>query len=121
RRSITPNGQPATHVPQPLHTSSWTTTVPNSVRNNAPVGHTSKQPALVQCLHTSDDISHRKVSVYGGVVSTAAGVSSSLPLFGMPSETSLAPSSRALVIRSLSCSINATCRHVFAPSYPGLS
>ena len=35
------------------------TTVPNSVRNSAPVGHTSRQPACVQCLHTSDDISQR--------------------------------------------------------------
>src|SRR4051812_26067562 len=45
--------------PQPLQTSSCTTTVPNSVRNSAPVGHTSRHAACVQCLHTSDDISQR--------------------------------------------------------------
>src|SRR5258708_6453597 len=45
--------------PQPLQTSSCTTTVPNSVRISAPVGQTSRQAACVQCLHTSDDISHR--------------------------------------------------------------
>src|SRR4051812_34549208 len=39
--------------------SSWTTTVSNSVRNSAPVGHTSRQAAEVQCLHTSDDINQR--------------------------------------------------------------
>src|ERR1043165_5970136 len=39
--------------------SSWITTVPNSVRNSAPVGHTSRHAACVQCLHTSDDISQR--------------------------------------------------------------
>src|SRR2546421_6996497 len=39
--------------------SSCTTTVPYSVRNNAPVGHTSRHAASVQCLHTSLDISHR--------------------------------------------------------------
>src|ERR1700754_3240486 len=40
--------------------SSWTTTVPNSVRKSAPVGQTSRQPACVQCLHTLDIISQRK-------------------------------------------------------------
>src|SRR5699024_1514822 len=69
RRSMTPNGQPATQVPQPLQISSWTTTVPYSVRYKAPVGHTSKHPAKVQCLHTSELISHRNsgVSGFGGL------------------------------------------------------
>jgi hypothetical protein len=49
-------------MPQPLHTSSWTTTVPNSVRNSAPVGHTSRHAAVVQCLHTSEAISQRSPS-----------------------------------------------------------
>src|SRR3982751_824934 len=40
--------------------SSCTTTVPNSVRNSAPVGQTSRQAACVQCLHTLDIISQRK-------------------------------------------------------------
>ena len=39
--------------------SSCTTTVPNSVRNSAPVGHTSRHAAWVQCLQTSDSISQR--------------------------------------------------------------
>src|SRR4051794_1854777 len=56
---MTPNGQADTQYPQPLQTSSWTTTVPNSVRNSAPVGHTSRHGAVVQCLHTSEDMSHR--------------------------------------------------------------
>src|SRR5579875_2436861 len=59
RRSITPNGQAGTQYPQPLQMSSCTTTVPNSVRNSEPVGHTSRQAACVQCLHTSEDISQR--------------------------------------------------------------
>src|SRR5258707_2936912 len=62
RRSITPNGQAATQVPHPLQTSCCTTTVPNSVRNSAPVGHTSRHAASVQCLQTSEDISHRSGS-----------------------------------------------------------
>src|SRR3954470_20931976 len=65
RLSITPNGHAVTQYPQPLHTSSWITTVPNSVRKIAPVGQTSRQPACVQCLHTSDDMSQRKASFAG--------------------------------------------------------
>ena len=123
RRSITPNGQPATQVPHPLHTSSWTTTVPCSVRNSAPVGHTSRHPACVQCLQTSEDISQRNSSVFGGVVSPAAGCgrASGGPTRGMPRLTSLRPDSRASSIRSLSCSTNATCRQVLAPRAPVLS
>ena len=34
------------------------TTVPNSVRKIAPVGQTSRHAACVQCLHTSELISH---------------------------------------------------------------
>src|SRR5260370_42610908 len=56
---MTPNGQADTQSPQPLQTSSCTTTVPNSVRISAPVGQTSRHAASVQCLHTSLDISHR--------------------------------------------------------------
>src|SRR6476620_3434780 len=40
--------------------SSWTTTVPNSVRKSDPVGQTSRQAACVQCLQTSDDMSQRR-------------------------------------------------------------
>src|SRR5262245_21203353 len=57
---MTPYGQAGTQYPQPLQTSGCTTTVPNSVRNRAPVGQTSRQAAWVQCLQTSDIISQRK-------------------------------------------------------------
>src|SRR5919198_3637289 len=40
-------------------------TVSNSVRVMAPVGHTSRQPAWTQCLHTSDSISHRPPTRFG--------------------------------------------------------
>src|SRR5579871_2921537 len=72
--------------------SCCTTTVPNSVRKSAPVGHTSRHAACVQCLHTSDSISHRK-----------------------PVEPS------PLTCKGLSCSMNATCRHEFASSWTVLS
>src|SRR5205814_341985 len=42
--------------------SSCTTTVPYSVRKSDPVGHTSRHAACVQCLQTSEDISHRSAS-----------------------------------------------------------
>src|SRR5699024_4130604 len=64
---ITPKGQALTQVPQPLQTSSCTTIEPCSDRKIAPVGHTSRQPAFVQCLHTSEDISQRNSGVSGGV------------------------------------------------------
>src|SRR5947208_7644444 len=66
--------------------SCCTTTVPNSVRNNEPVGQTSRHAACVQCLHTSLDMSQRS--------------SSRAPLFCGST--------------GLCCSMNATCRHVFA-------
>src|SRR6266566_2543272 len=58
--------------PQPLQMSSCTTTVPNSVRNNAPVGHTSRQAAWVQCLHTSELISQRMPPASGSGFSMKA-------------------------------------------------
>jgi len=45
-----------------LHTSGCTYTSPNSLRTIAPVGHASRQPALVQCLHTSDIIIQREAA-----------------------------------------------------------
>ena len=75
--------------------SSCTTTVPNSVRNSAPVGQTSRHAAWVQCLQTSDDISQRNSS-------------------GRPVPGSWVPS-------GLRCSMNATCRQVSAPSPTVLS
>src|SRR3954453_21726166 len=54
--------------------SSCTTTVPNSVRNSEPVGHTSRHAACVQCLQTSEDISQRKsVSCAAGCSMNATG------------------------------------------------
>src|SRR5215813_1847526 len=72
--------------------SSCTTTVPYSVRNSDPVGHTSRHAACVQCLQTSDDMSQRNAVV--------------------PSP---------FVRSGFSCSMNATWRHVFAPSADVLS
>src|SRR5438270_11131810 len=86
---MTPNGQAGTQYPQPLHTSSCTTTVPYSVRKSEPVGQTSRQAACVQCLHTSDSISQRK------------------PVVPSPFATN-----------GFSCSMKATCRQVFAFSSP---
>src|SRR5437764_5426811 len=57
---MTPNGQAGMQYPQPLQMSSCTTTVPNSVRNSEPVGHTSRHAAWVQCLQTSEAISQRR-------------------------------------------------------------
>src|SRR3954447_15086894 len=67
---MTPNGHAGTHIPQPLQTSSWTTTVPNSVRNSAPVGQTSRHGAVVQCLQTSEDINQRMPSSSAGLAGT---------------------------------------------------
>src|SRR5439155_26832595 len=71
------------------------TTVPNSVRKIAPVGQTSRQPACVQCLHTSDDMSQRRSSLLGCCsmnatwrqlfASSAPVLSYELPVNEMPS------------------------------------
>src|ERR1700712_3445664 len=79
RRSITPKGQAGTQYPQPLQMSSCTTTVPNSVRNNDPVGQTSRQAALVQCLQTSDDISQRKSVRSSGSASVPGSENDGMP------------------------------------------
>src|SRR5438105_7292423 len=88
---MTPYGQAGMQYPQPLQMSSWTTTVPNSVRKSEPVGQTSRHAACVQCLQTSELISQRRAS------------------------TSPSPCSGSF------CSTKATCRHVFAPSSEVLS
>src|SRR5436309_15107740 len=90
---MTPKGQAVTQYPQPLQTSSCTTTVPNSVRNSEPVGHTSRQAASVQCLQTSEDINHRR----------------------SPSEPSASTST------GFFCSMKATWRQLLASSVPVLS
>src|SRR3954470_10974347 len=88
--------------------SSWTTTVPNSVRNSAPVGQTSRQAACVQCLQTSEDMSQR--------MSPRSSASSRRAAW-LTSESSI-PSSTPTGLR---CSTNATWRQVSAPSPRELS
>jgi hypothetical protein len=110
---MTPNGQAGTQYPQPLQMSSWTTTVPNSVRNSDPVGHTSRQAACVQCLHTSDSISQR-TSVRSPDVAPSSSSEADGPV-GNPLSPGSCPESRR------GCSMKATCRQVLAPSAPVLS
>ena len=69
--------------------SCCTTTVPNSARNNAPVGHTSRHFACVRCLHISELISHRK-SVRDSAPVASSGRRSN---FGMPISTGVVPNS----------------------------
>src|SRR3954449_3776876 len=95
--------------PQPLHTSSCTTTVPNSVRNSAPVGHTSRQAAEVQCLHTSEAMSQR-------MPSPSWYVSSPQPSTALArSAASTNDSAAASAPSGFFCSMNATCRQRLAP------
>src|SRR4051794_12032561 len=122
--------------------SPWTTTVPNSVRNSAPVGQTSRQPACVQCLHTSELISQRiclsgplcpvcgsndeSASAFSTLLCCAfARLTSSPDSAGEgPLSWRVSPGSPNVGIgRSTArlCSMNATCRHEFAPSWPVLS
>src|SRR5215211_530740 len=78
--------------------SSWTTTVPNSVRTSAPVGQTSRQAAEVQCLHTSELISQRMPSRAGGTSGPCNG--------------------RSGTSTGADCSMKATWRQLLAPSMP---
>src|SRR5689334_4226267 len=75
--------------------SSCTTTVPNSVRTNAPVGHTSRQAACVQCLQTSLDISQRvPCCVFCSMNATCRQVSAlSAPVLSYDMPSSDCPSS----------------------------
>src|SRR3954452_11445848 len=102
--------------PQPLQTSSCTTTVPCSVRNSAPVGHTSRHAACVQCLQTSDAISQRRPSA------------SREPSIACEDDTSCRaaccasdPGIPLCTPSGSRCSTKATWRHVSAPSPPVLS
>src|SRR3954447_26047398 len=89
--------------------SSCTTTVPYSVRNSAPVGHTSRHAACVQCLQTSEDMSQRSASAEPSSEGSASEGSASAPFPETGTRTGLC------------CSMNATCRHVSAPSADVLS
>src|SRR3712207_5518943 len=122
--------------------SPCTTTVPNSVRNSAPVGQTSRQPACVQCLQTSELISHRTClsapvcPVCGSNSLSASALSTLLccalarlswfpepPTDGPWSCRSSPGRPKVGMGRSTArlCSMNATCRQVLAPSWPVLS
>src|SRR5439155_24047060 len=90
-----PKGHAGTQWRQPWRTSCWTTTVPSSVRTIAPVGQTLRQADSVQCLHTSELMSHRNGS--------------------SPSKPS--PATRS----GRDCSTNATWRQLLAPSSEVLS
>ena len=103
--------------------SSCTTTVPNSVRNSDPVGHTSRQAACVQCLHTSDDISHRKSGFSTSPCPTRAAITPGRPS-GMPARPAARRRWRGLGLRVAErrpgCSMNATWRHWLALSEAGV-
>src|SRR3954469_13410777 len=85
--------------------SSCTTTVPYSVRNRDPVGQTSRHAAWVQCLQTSELMSQRKPSAAPGA----------------PPGGCRAGGAASGTRTGRSCSMNATWRHVSAPSSPVLS
>src|SRR5918911_5249286 len=92
--------------------SSCTTTVSNSVLNSAPVGHTSRHAACVQCLQTSELISQRSASpAEPSLVTLCCKVADSA------STAACSPSRR----RGFRCSMKATWRHEFAPSSEVLS
>src|SRR3954451_1405262 len=123
--------------------SPWTTTVPNSVRNSAPVGQTSRQPACVQCLQTSELISHRiclsvplcavcgSNSLSASALSTddacacARASSCSAPCAGdgpLPPRSSPGRPNVGIGRSTLrDCSMKETCRQVLAPRCPVLS
>src|SRR3954454_15076528 len=140
---MTPYGQDGTQYPQPLQMSPWTTTVPNSVRNSAPVGQTSRQPACVLCLQTSELISQRiclslplcpvcgsnsdsasALSTLVCAVSTESACPAVIGSAGWPVSCRSSPGRPNVGIgRSTDrlCSMNATCRHELADSMPLLS
>src|ERR671938_119234 len=138
---MTPYGQDGTQYPQPLQMSPWTTTVPNSVRNSAPVGQTSRHPACVQCLHTSELISQRiclsvpDCPVCGSNSDSASALSTLCCAVARLSSLGPSVTERPLSPRSSpgrpnvgigrstvrACSMKATCRQEFAPSWPVLS
>src|SRR2546428_10639888 len=53
-KETTPKGQELTQYRQPLHTTWLMLTVPDSVRQIAPVGQASRDPAVEQGMQTSD-------------------------------------------------------------------
>src|SRR5450631_984533 len=108
---MTPNGHAGTQYPQPLQTSDWTTTVPNSVRISAPVGHTSRQADSVQCLQTLLAMSQREPSAENSPSTDSVSTE--------PPESSGGPGTASP--GRLICSMNATCLQVEAPSPPVLS
>ncbi len=78
--------------------------MPNSVRMSAPVGQTSRQPALVQCLQTSLDMSQRMASTWPGSPAAWPRTSAAGPSAAGPTAAA-----------GTCCSMKATCRQVEAP------
>src|SRR5690349_13810588 len=121
---MAPYGQAGTQYPHPLQISFCTTTVPNSVRNSAPVGQTSRHAACVQCLHTSDDINQR-TSVPSEPSEPSVPSEPASPVLccgccGSRSTGGPSPGMPSWVTGGV-CSTNATCRHVLASSWTELS
>src|SRR5919204_6947587 len=96
--------------------SSWTTTVPNSVRKSDPVGQTSRQPASVQCLQTSELINQRKPSP-----SECGSSPRSTGCCRAASWTQESGAASATLPTSTRCSMKATWRQRLAPSCVELS
>src|SRR3954451_20334191 len=96
--------------------SSWTTTVPYSVRNSDPVGQTSRQAASVQCLQTSELISQRNPW-------SSSSVSTPCSTSCWRCASCTQESGAELVTPSTStlCSMKATWRQRLAPSSAELS
>ena len=118
--------------------SCWTTTVPNSLRNSAPVGQASRQPACVQCLHTSERHQPPDLPVPRlrrlrvelgqrlGVEHAGLRLGQAVRLAQVEAEVGPGtapgrptPGIGRSTVRA--CSMKATCRQVFAPSWPVLS
>src|SRR5439155_2768965 len=108
-KPMTPYGQAEMQSRQPLHTLCWMSTVPNSVRTIAFVGHTSRHDACWQCLQTSDIISHASPPAIG--VGITAAPPAPLPL----------PFVDAVPSAFGNISTNCTCRQFCASSWPVLS
>ena len=96
--------------------SSWTTTVPYSVRNSDPVGQTSRQAASLQCLQTSELINQRKPAS-----SSWVSTPSSTSCWRWASSTQESGAEVVTPSTSTRCSMKATCRQRLAPSWAELS
>jgi hypothetical protein len=87
---------------------------------SAPVGQASRQPALVQCLQTSDMNTHEPSSGESTVACPVAAASTRLksPLPGDGAGASGRVAGMSGRWPGVSVSTKRTCRHVAAPSEP---